>query len=136
MITEIKADISKYPFLFLLGLHLTDKLKTKCIIWIPNYHFQSSVEHLKWVDCIDSIIFSNRQKSCFRSCGRVGRWLQQAAWSLVEKKQNLQECFQSHKPNAPFLLSRNRVNKMKRRKTSIKCICKKKTNKGKVIFSK
>lgn len=68
--------------------------------------------------------------------GTVGHGLQQAACSLDEKEQNLPGCFQSHKPNAPFLLSRDRVNKIKRRKPPVKCICNKKTNKGKVIFSK
>lgn len=64
----------------------------------------------------------------------MGHGLQQVACSLDEKEENLPGCFQSHKPNALFLLSMDRVNKIKREKPLVKCICKKKRIKGKSFF--
>lgn len=136
MITEVKDDISKCLFLFLLGYHLTDKLKTK-YMWALHYHFQILDDNPKQVDWLTVLVnLGGRWWSFMRYCWRLGHGLQQARFSLDDKEQSLQGCFQIHKPYMPYLLCRTRVNKTKRRKPSINCLCKEKKNriKGNKFF--
>jgi hypothetical protein len=86
-------------------------------------------EEPKQVDWLTvSVNLGNRWWSCIRCCGGADHGLQQYRFSLDDKEQSMPGYFQIHKPNVPYFLSRDGVNKTKRRKPPINCLYKKKNS--------